>query len=106
MKFRAIGLLHAELLHNSAIAAQYSELLHEPCEEDEFTLRVGQLALSKIKDRQSFGGTLATRLCPEFASIFWAHLSERLIEKQECDYKNFGVFRSSRATGQLRVSFD
>jgi len=106
MKFRAIGLLHGELMHNSATMKEYSELLHQPGEEDEFTLHVGQFALRKIKDRLSLGGTLATRLCPEFASIFWAQLSDHIIDKQTCDYKNFGIFRSSRATGQLRVSFD
>lgn len=106
MKFRAIGLWHGELMHNAATMESYSQLLHEPCDEDEFALRVGRLLLKSLQDGSTLGATLASRLCPEFASIFWAQLSDRLIGQQECDYKNFGIFRSSRATGQIRVAFE
>ena len=69
MKFRAIGLWHGELMHNAATMESYSQLLHEPCDEDEFALRVGRLLLKSLQDGSTLGATLASRLCPEFASF-------------------------------------
>ncbi|HXM60575.1 MAG TPA: hypothetical protein VN950_06935 [Terriglobales bacterium] len=112
LKFRAIGLWHAELAHSPGTAKQYSALVGNPAlsptgpMDEGFTLGVGRLLLANVLERTRLGVSIAPRLCPELAEIFWAALSESLIERSVCDYKNFGIFRVSRATGKLHVVFE
>jgi hypothetical protein len=105
MKFRAMGIIEAQLCQDPLTAVEYTRLMELKSTDDEFSLAVGQCLRTVVENNPYFAVSIACRLFPELDAIFWAQMTDRLIQGAFCDYKNFGAFRANRSTGKVNLDF-
>lgn len=108
MKFRAQGLLYSELAKSPATAQQYSALIENEANRQQFKERAGNLLVHTIKQKLPFGDKLPTVLFLEMTGILVQQITDWLIEETGCEYNNLGAFSAELRPGLqvgLRLRF-
>jgi hypothetical protein len=105
VRFRIEALLEAELAENPSTRDIYRRVSQQNVDDSAFVAALGEEVQTLISSTSDVSIALAPRLCPVVAGLFWTQVTDQLIERTNCDFKNFGEFVTNRPGGLLRVSF-